>query len=54
MRLVAVYMYLLRWNVPRSPDPVGLSRDPSGVGRYLDGMWTGALGGWRRVSRNGM
>ena len=42
MRLVAVYVYLLGWNVPRSPDPAGLSRDPSKVGRYLDGMWMGA------------
>ena len=42
MRLVAIYVYLLEWNVSRSPDPVGLSRDPSKVGRYLDGMWMSA------------
>ena len=41
MRLVAVYMHLLRGNMPRSPDPVGLNRDPFKVGRYLDGIWTG-------------
>ena len=54
MRLVAVYMYLLRGNMPRSPDPIGLSRDPSEVGRYLDGMWTGVRVGRGRVSRNGV
>ena len=47
-------MYLLRGNMPRGSDPVGLNRDPSRVGRYLDGMWTNALGGWGRVSRNGV
>ena len=54
MRLVAVYMYLLGWNVPRSPDPAGLSRDPSKVGRYLDGMWMGARGRQGRIGRNGV
>ena len=54
MRLVAVYMHLLRRNMPRSPDPVGLNRDPSKVGRYLDGMQAGVLGGRGRVSRNGV
>ena len=45
-------MHLLRENMPQSPDPAGLNRDPSKVGGYLDGMWTGAHVGMGRVSRN--
>ena len=44
-------MHLLGWNVPRSPDPVGLSRDPSKAGRYVDGMWMGARVGTGRIGR---
>ena len=54
IRLVAVYMHLLGWNMPRSPDPVGLSRDPSRAGRYRDGVWAGAWGRRRHISRNGV
>ena len=52
MRLVAVYMHLLGWSMPRSPDPAGLNRDPSRAGRYLDGVWAGVRGRRRRISRN--